>query len=115
MGAVWAMRGKVAFGSAGIGTMAHIAPELARLERGIHRCGDPAPPLPANGCAAGRRSCWAMISPIEAPQGLVKKLADYFTRKQFGRVPTPITRRMMIRILETLHEVGFMLHHEDFN
>jgi hypothetical protein len=56
-----------------------------------------------------------MISPIEAPQRLVKKLAYYFTRKQFGRVPTPITRRMMIRILETLHEVGFMLHHEDFN
>jgi hypothetical protein len=56
-----------------------------------------------------------MISPLEAPQGLVKKLAYYFTRKRFGRVPTPITRRMMIRILETLHEVGFMLHHEDLN
>ena len=30
------------------------------------------------------------LSPIEAPQGLVKKLAYYLTRKQFGRVPTPI-------------------------
>jgi hypothetical protein len=30
------------------------------------------------------------LSPIESPQGLVKKLAYYFTRKQFGRVPTPI-------------------------
>ncbi len=30
------------------------------------------------------------LPPIEAPQSLVKKLAYYFTRKQFGRVPTPI-------------------------
>src|SRR5215467_10947877 len=30
------------------------------------------------------------LSPIEAPQGFAKKLAYYFTRKQFGRVPTPI-------------------------
>jgi alkylhydroperoxidase family enzyme len=30
------------------------------------------------------------LLPIEAPQGLIKKLAYYFTRKQFGRVPTPL-------------------------
>lgn len=30
------------------------------------------------------------LPPIEAPQGIVKKLAYHFTRKQFGRVPTPI-------------------------
>jgi alkylhydroperoxidase family enzyme len=30
------------------------------------------------------------LSPIEKPQGLVMKLAYYFTRKQFGKVLTPI-------------------------
>jgi alkylhydroperoxidase family enzyme len=30
------------------------------------------------------------LSPIEKPQGLIKKLAYYFTRRQFGKVPTPI-------------------------
>ncbi len=30
------------------------------------------------------------LSPIETPQGLIKRLAYHFTRKQFGRVPTPI-------------------------
>jgi alkylhydroperoxidase family enzyme len=30
------------------------------------------------------------LSPIETPQGFIKKLAYHFTRKQFGRVPTPI-------------------------
>jgi alkylhydroperoxidase family enzyme len=30
------------------------------------------------------------LSPIENPQGLIKKLAYYFTRRQFGKVPTPI-------------------------
>jgi len=30
------------------------------------------------------------LPPIETPQGLAKKLAYYFTRKQFGRVPTPL-------------------------
>jgi alkylhydroperoxidase family enzyme len=30
------------------------------------------------------------LSPIETPQGIIKKLAYHFTRKQFGRVPTPI-------------------------
>jgi alkylhydroperoxidase family enzyme len=30
------------------------------------------------------------LSPIEKPQGLTKKLAYYFTRRQFGKVPTPI-------------------------
>jgi hypothetical protein len=30
------------------------------------------------------------LSPIETPQGLVKRLAYHFTRKRFGRVPTPI-------------------------
>jgi alkylhydroperoxidase family enzyme len=30
------------------------------------------------------------LSPIEKPSGLVKKLAYYFTRKQFGRVLTPV-------------------------
>ena len=27
---------------------------------------------------------------IEKPQGLIKKLAYYFTRRQFGKVPTPV-------------------------
>jgi alkylhydroperoxidase family enzyme len=30
------------------------------------------------------------LLPIEKPQGLIKKLAYYFTRRQFGKVPTPI-------------------------
>jgi alkylhydroperoxidase family enzyme len=30
------------------------------------------------------------LPPIEKPPGLVKKLAYYFTRRQFGKVPTPI-------------------------
>src|SRR4029453_13267094 len=30
------------------------------------------------------------LSPIEKPQGLIKKLAYYFTRRQFGKGPTPI-------------------------
>jgi alkylhydroperoxidase family enzyme len=30
------------------------------------------------------------LAPIEKPQGLIMKLAYYFTRKQFGKVPTPI-------------------------
>src|SRR4029453_13749012 len=32
----------------------------------------------------------AFLSPIEKPRGLVKKLAYYFTRKQFGKVLTPV-------------------------
>jgi AhpD family alkylhydroperoxidase len=32
----------------------------------------------------------AFLPPIDKPQGLVKKLAYYFTRKQFGKVLTPI-------------------------
>ena len=32
----------------------------------------------------------AFLSPIEKPRGLVKKLAYYFTRKQFGKVLTPL-------------------------
>ncbi|HZP76103.1 MAG TPA: hypothetical protein VFB45_08190 [Pseudolabrys sp.] len=31
-----------------------------------------------------------ILPPIEAPEGLIKKLAYYFTRRQFGKVPTPI-------------------------
>src|SRR5215469_14891963 len=30
------------------------------------------------------------LPPIEKPQGLVMKLAYYFTRKQFGKVLTPV-------------------------
>jgi alkylhydroperoxidase family enzyme len=30
------------------------------------------------------------LPPIEKPQGLIKKLAYYFTRRQFGKVPTPV-------------------------
>jgi alkylhydroperoxidase family enzyme len=30
------------------------------------------------------------LSPIEKPRGLIKKLAYYFTRRQFGKVPTPV-------------------------
>ena len=30
------------------------------------------------------------LSPIEHPEGLVKKLAYYFTRRQFGKVLTPV-------------------------
>ena len=30
------------------------------------------------------------LSPIEKPRGLMKKLAYYFTRKQFGKVLTPV-------------------------
>lgn len=30
------------------------------------------------------------LAPIEKPEGLVKKLAYYFTRKQFGKVLTPV-------------------------
>jgi hypothetical protein len=30
------------------------------------------------------------LPPIEKPEGLVKKLAYYFTRKQFGKVLTPV-------------------------
>ena len=30
------------------------------------------------------------LPPIEHPLGLVKKLAYYFTRRQFGKVPTPV-------------------------
>ena len=30
------------------------------------------------------------LPPIEKPQGLIKKLAYYFTRRQFGKVLTPI-------------------------
>lgn len=29
------------------------------------------------------------LSPIEKPQGLIKKLAYFFARRQFGKVPTP--------------------------
>jgi alkylhydroperoxidase family enzyme len=30
------------------------------------------------------------LSPIEKPRGLIKTLAYYFTRRRFGKVPTPI-------------------------
>ena len=30
------------------------------------------------------------LPPIENPQGLTKKLAYYFTRRQFGKVLTPV-------------------------
>ena len=30
------------------------------------------------------------LSPIEKPQGLVMKLAYYFTRRQYGKVLTPL-------------------------
>ncbi len=30
------------------------------------------------------------LAPIEKPPGITKKLAYYFTRRQFGKVPTPI-------------------------
>ena len=30
------------------------------------------------------------LSPIEKPKGLIKKLAYYFTRRQFGKVLTPV-------------------------
>ena len=30
------------------------------------------------------------LAPIEQPDGLVKKLAYYFTRRQFGKVITPL-------------------------
>jgi alkylhydroperoxidase family enzyme len=30
------------------------------------------------------------LPPIEKPQGLIKKLAYYFTWRQFGKVPTPV-------------------------
>jgi len=30
------------------------------------------------------------LAPIEKPQGLIKKLAYYFTRRQFGKVLTPV-------------------------
>jgi alkylhydroperoxidase family enzyme len=30
------------------------------------------------------------LPPIEKPQGPIKKLAYYFTRRQFGKVPTPV-------------------------
>ena len=30
------------------------------------------------------------LPPIEQPEGLIKKLAYYFTRWQFGKVPTPL-------------------------
>ncbi len=30
------------------------------------------------------------LAPIEQPKGLVKKLAYYFTRRQFGKVLTPV-------------------------
>jgi alkylhydroperoxidase family enzyme len=30
------------------------------------------------------------LPPIEKPDGLMKKLAYYFTRKQFGKVSTPV-------------------------
>jgi len=30
------------------------------------------------------------LPPIEKPQGLIKKLAYYFTRRQFGKVLTPV-------------------------
>src|SRR4030095_15928800 len=32
----------------------------------------------------------AFLSPIEKPKGLMMKLAYYFTRKQFGKVLTPL-------------------------
>jgi alkylhydroperoxidase family enzyme len=32
----------------------------------------------------------AFLSPIEKPEGLVMKLAYYFTRRQFGKVLTPV-------------------------
>ena len=32
----------------------------------------------------------AFLSPIEKPSGLVKKLAYYFTRRQFGKMLTPL-------------------------
>jgi len=32
----------------------------------------------------------AFLSPIEEAQGLVEKLAHHFTRKQFGKVLTPV-------------------------
>jgi hypothetical protein len=31
-----------------------------------------------------------LLSPIEKPRGLVKKLVYAMTRKQFGKVPTPV-------------------------
>src|SRR5215470_14262236 len=30
------------------------------------------------------------LAPIEKPQGLIKKLAYTFSKKQFGKVPTPV-------------------------
>jgi hypothetical protein len=32
----------------------------------------------------------ALLPPIEKPDGLILKLAYFFARKQFGKVPTPI-------------------------
>jgi alkylhydroperoxidase family enzyme len=32
----------------------------------------------------------AFLTPVEQPSGLMKKLAFYFTRKQFGKVLTPV-------------------------
>jgi hypothetical protein len=32
----------------------------------------------------------AFLPPIEKPQGLIMKLAYYFTRRQFGKVITPL-------------------------
>ncbi len=31
------------------------------------------------------------LAPIECPHGLIKKLAYYFTRRQFGKVLAPVT------------------------
>ena len=31
-----------------------------------------------------------LLAPIESPSGLMMKLAYFFTRRQFGKVPTPI-------------------------
>jgi hypothetical protein len=34
------------------------------------------------------------LPPIEKPKGLMMKLADYFTRRQFGKVLTPLLYNM---------------------
>jgi alkylhydroperoxidase family enzyme len=47
------------------------------------------------------------LTPIEQPKGLMKKLAYYFTRKQFGKVLTPVkvhSRAFADRVRPVLRE-----------
>lgn len=48
----------------------------------------------------------AFLTPIERPKGLMKKLAYYFTRKQFGKEESELTPAMELIRMSHDHFTG---------